>query len=57
MFLETGRDKKIKKNFFFKYFLLYLVAIIVIFALYTKKTFFIIHCRIYRICLDINLEY
>ena len=59
-FFYVFRDRKTQKNqknFFFNYFLLYLVAIIVIFALYTKKFLLIIRCRIYRICLDINLEY
>jgi hypothetical protein len=42
MFLWAQRLKKNKKNFFLNYFLLFLVAKIVIIALYTKKTLLIL---------------
>jgi hypothetical protein len=54
MFLWSGRHKKIQKYFFTNYFLLYLVAIIVIIALYTKKNILIIRCRIYKNWFDIR---
>ena len=42
-----------QKKLFFNYFLLYLVATIVIIALYTKNNILIFRCQIYRICLEI----
>jgi hypothetical protein len=56
MFERTGKHKKKQKNIFFNYFLIYLVAIIVIIALYTKNIILIIRCRINRNCFDIYSE-
>ena len=53
MFERTGKHKKKQKNIFFNYFLIYLVAIIVIIALNTKNIILIIRCRINRNCFDI----
>jgi hypothetical protein len=53
MFVRTGKHKKKQKNIFFNYFLIYLVALIVIIALYTKNIILIIRCRINRNCFDI----
>jgi hypothetical protein len=56
MFERTGKHKKKQKNIFFNYFLIYLVAIIVIITLYTKNIILIIRCRINRNCFDIYSE-
>jgi hypothetical protein len=53
MFVRTGKHKKKQKTFFFNYFLIYLVAILVIIALCTKHIILIIRCRINRNCFDI----
>jgi hypothetical protein len=40
MFVGTGKHKKKQKSIFFSYFLIYLVSLIVIIALYTKNIIF-----------------
>ena len=53
-YVFRGREtQNNQKKLFFNYFLLYLVATIVIIALYTKNNMLIFRCRIYRICLEI----
>ena len=46
-----------QKKLFFNYFLLYLVATIVIIALYTKNNILIFRYRIYRVCLEIVSQF